>query len=362
MSLVAREKRCVQLIASLLVCPLVVVLSGCSGDEESGSPPPSREEVDIGAKSDGDMSVFCLWIGADAGCDLCLELGWYDDEICDDFCDLPDPDCGTEYCGDGTLPMCMVIEPECPDGLVREVVDSCWGECVDPETCEPAPDPRPRLTEAEVEVFPQMSSGGFISNYDIYLWGCYSAEQGIEATFDGKPMWINNPGDPTRDPCPPMMFRVDSIHHEYDRNMETGTFVVSDGEDTLTIEVANPYLNREIEIVEPDDAVLRPGQEVTVRWSPEGDELSPDTVQGAFFREAGWAGGPTSWTVGADNLEIDGSYITFVVPESTVLGDGRLSIQNLAGCVPISRCDGPQHCSVLLRHWVAGQDVTIVAE
>jgi hypothetical protein len=39
-------------------------------------------------------------------------------------------------CGDGSEPLCRrAIEP-CPDGQVREVVDNCFGRCVDRVSCE----------------------------------------------------------------------------------------------------------------------------------------------------------------------------------------------------------------------------------
>ncbi len=39
--------------------------------------------------------------GSADGVDLCQAYGWYGDEVCDDFCPNPDPDCGTS-CGPNT--------------------------------------------------------------------------------------------------------------------------------------------------------------------------------------------------------------------------------------------------------------------
>jgi hypothetical protein len=39
-------------------------------------------------------------------------------------------------CGDGTLPRCRRVQPQCPAGQVVEVISGCWGECVDELTCE----------------------------------------------------------------------------------------------------------------------------------------------------------------------------------------------------------------------------------
>jgi hypothetical protein len=42
-------------------------------------------------------------------------------------------------CGDGTFPACLIVVPECPQGRVREIVNHCYGDCVDPLTCLPPP-------------------------------------------------------------------------------------------------------------------------------------------------------------------------------------------------------------------------------
>lgn len=48
------------------------------------------------AKDNSD-AIFCRLIGAHPTCDVCEELGWYNDTICDDFCDKPDyAGCGIE--------------------------------------------------------------------------------------------------------------------------------------------------------------------------------------------------------------------------------------------------------------------------
>jgi hypothetical protein len=50
-------------------------------------------------------------------------------------CPPPPPNQCTA-CGDGSELRCKRALPECPDGLVPEIVDSCYGECVDRYTCE----------------------------------------------------------------------------------------------------------------------------------------------------------------------------------------------------------------------------------
>jgi hypothetical protein len=63
------------------------------------------------------------------------------------FCDIgvtcagvgcpPPPPNRCTVCGDGTDLLCRRAVPECPDGLVPEIVNSCFGACVDRVTCEP---------------------------------------------------------------------------------------------------------------------------------------------------------------------------------------------------------------------------------
>lgn len=52
-------------------------------------------------------------------------------------------------CGDGSVALCEIVPPKCPAGTIVEIVDGCFGECVDPETCEP-PDP---VTVAGVKMY-----------------------------------------------------------------------------------------------------------------------------------------------------------------------------------------------------------------
>jgi hypothetical protein len=67
-----------------------------------------------------------------AGCwcdDQCESFG----DCCDDKAEACAP---AEGCGDGTVALCEIVPPTCPDGLVVSVVDHCFGPCVDPVTCE----------------------------------------------------------------------------------------------------------------------------------------------------------------------------------------------------------------------------------
>ena len=67
---------------------------------------------------------------------------------CPFWCHVDDPDCCEPArceqelhgeCGDGSLAICEIVVAPCPDGLVREVENGCFGECVDPVSCLPPP-------------------------------------------------------------------------------------------------------------------------------------------------------------------------------------------------------------------------------
>jgi hypothetical protein len=75
---------------------LLLALGGCTSAGSGPGATPSKTEVRTG-KADGvDL---CGSLGLPAGCDLCDELGWYGDGVCDaplialGACAGPDPDC-----------------------------------------------------------------------------------------------------------------------------------------------------------------------------------------------------------------------------------------------------------------------------
>jgi hypothetical protein len=52
-------------------------------------------------------------------------------------CPPPPPNRCT-VCGDGSQLLCLALPLPCPEGQVREIVNSCYGACVDRFTCAPA--------------------------------------------------------------------------------------------------------------------------------------------------------------------------------------------------------------------------------
>jgi len=110
-------------------------LAGCMTDGTDGGGVDRSMAAD--AKADGWTDHLCDMIGAPSDCDICDELDWYGDgEYCDDFCDLPDPDCATTCDTDAD---CAETEqcnaPDigtCPEGAYCILPPSPGG------TCEPA--------------------------------------------------------------------------------------------------------------------------------------------------------------------------------------------------------------------------------
>jgi hypothetical protein len=49
----------------------------------------------------------------------------------------PPPPSRCTVCGDGSALRCRRAAEPCPEGQVREIVEGCYGECVDRYSCEP---------------------------------------------------------------------------------------------------------------------------------------------------------------------------------------------------------------------------------
>lgn len=77
-----------------------VAVAGCA-TAEGGYFGPTKEEVIAG---DADLLTWCTRLGASPFCDICTEMGWYEDGECDSTlmaagaCYAADPDCGSPFC------------------------------------------------------------------------------------------------------------------------------------------------------------------------------------------------------------------------------------------------------------------------
>lgn len=95
-------------LIAMVLCTFALLALGC-GDADNDDKPGTGSDItkEEAAQMQGK---------SDTGVDLCDFLGWYGDGICDDFCLLPDPDCGVSSC---------VSDSDCASG---QVCDS--GSCV----------------------------------------------------------------------------------------------------------------------------------------------------------------------------------------------------------------------------------------
>ncbi len=120
---------------------LTLVLSFACTSQTS----PTKDRVAANEGKSDDSSELCEQIGAPADCDLCEELEWYGDGVCDDFCDLPDSDCLAIDCADTANKhrACLDVEDNVIGDCVPEVgtsafddvlVTCCNGSSTDPTT------------------------------------------------------------------------------------------------------------------------------------------------------------------------------------------------------------------------------------
>ncbi|MEC7518940.1 MAG: hypothetical protein VYE22_03690 [Myxococcota bacterium] len=106
------------IIATLIT--LGALATGCTAESRGE---PSRDEARALASS-----------GKADGSDLCALHGWYDDAVCDEFCERPDPDCEGSCAVDDDCPQPMCA-PGGPCPRSRCVEGACGVELVTEERC-----------------------------------------------------------------------------------------------------------------------------------------------------------------------------------------------------------------------------------
>jgi len=109
-------------------------LGGCLAiDGSVGGEYLDKASVQTGV-ADGMNARLCVELGFTPECDLCTELGWYDDGVCDDFCTEPDIDCL------GTGPSVLYAAPmeNCSDGIDNDFdgdIDCEDQDCLSDPAC-----------------------------------------------------------------------------------------------------------------------------------------------------------------------------------------------------------------------------------
>jgi len=98
---------------SLLVVCLTLMAASCRDADRGGNAEDECMSDDECLFGHCDIGVSCAGIG----------------------CPTPPPNECT-VCGDGSELRCRRAQPPCDDGLVPEIINGCFGQCVDRYTCE----------------------------------------------------------------------------------------------------------------------------------------------------------------------------------------------------------------------------------
>ncbi len=115
-----------------LAVALPLLLLGCSNSSDNSNRGPLGKTDNIGSCLDSfNGGDFCGG-PSDAACYCDSECDYYGD-CCDDKAVV----CDGATCTDGSTLTCRALPAPCEPGLIREIVNSCWGECVHPTTCAP---------------------------------------------------------------------------------------------------------------------------------------------------------------------------------------------------------------------------------
>lgn len=106
-----------------------------------GTSDPSYQECNVDADCEGDAvcGISDLAVCVSSSCDCNEASGsWGCDDDCQSarFCEEADSGTDPDQCGDGTQALCNAIPGICPVGQVREVVNGCYGGCVEEATCD----------------------------------------------------------------------------------------------------------------------------------------------------------------------------------------------------------------------------------
>ena len=125
----------VRAVAGPAALGVTVGLGACTPDEPEGDLITKDEAAD--SKADGFTDSLCLIIGADVGCDLCGEMGWYGDGVCDTFCEQADTDCTDIVPLYGVPSLECEVDADCPEG--SRCVSTTVGECPEGAYCILAP-------------------------------------------------------------------------------------------------------------------------------------------------------------------------------------------------------------------------------
>jgi hypothetical protein len=173
--------------------------------------------------------------------------------------------------------------------------------------------------------------------------GCPVLPDNTVARINGQPLEVYEPGGqdyyfwlPRGCAYPVMVAR--GTPQELGLDQEVSLMEVSDGRTTLTFEALNVFKERTLTLDLPQDATLRPGQQVAVRFSVRTDQLSSRfslTLTTGQLQE--------TLFVQPEAVSYEQDRVLFTMPAFTSSGSATLTLQ-LSGNVGARRCEGLSAC------------------
>lgn len=174
----------------------------------------------------------------------------------------------------------------------------------------------------------------------------------LAATFDGKPMTrlhgrVEGERGYDRD-CAVYEFTIDP------KEVAVGAsnvVVVTDSVSTYTMEVANLFVPR---TVTPSATAVKPGDSLTLAWSPATDVVTKDGDVGVELRL-----GDKRALVKRKDIVFGPGTLTFTVPEG-LSGEVTASVYGTLGVQPaVTKCVGADHCGVSREYDVPAFTLTL---
>lgn len=179
---------------------------------------------------------------------------------------------------------------------------------------------------------------------------CWTINDDLEATFNGRPMRVLQPGGVPQlfsSGCNPPQLSIQA--EDSDAAAGETVIVVKDRSATLRARFAAYFTPRALQLVEPSGGVAPRGQNVTVAWTPAShrleiacDDSGCDPVVAFAFTTAS----TTAWQIGdAAALSTVDNTLTVRIPSSAPVGEGDLILASRYSLRPqVLECDGAALC------------------
>lgn len=124
---------------------------------------------------------------------------------------------------------------------------------------------------------------------------------------------------------------------------------IEDGSAMWTLDIPDAFTPRAVAIVSPADGIIRRGQKVVVRWSPQSDGMSGKEIGFALY---GTDRDPKKWIDMGEVKVQSGGRLAFTVPSTVpreLRGPVWLQFRGTANVMPASDPCPVQSCAVSVR-------------